>query len=262
MGILKNELRNGNFTSSEIYKLMALDRSGKDFGSIAKTYIAETNYERMLANCIDNETNSKEMSWGNLLEPRVFELLGLEYVYSSQETSQHPLIDYWAGSTDGVRAVKDRAVFDIKAPFTKKSFCQLCAPIVLGYTGIKAVDAIRNGFTHNGFTYPAHPKGDAYYYQLVSNACIHNTNHVELIVYMPYQSELLDIKQLADGNPSCYWMNFASEDEIPYLVDGGMFKNLNKISFEVPQADKDLLTANVLKAGRMLIPRKALQQAA
>ena len=70
---------------------------------------------------------------------------------------------------------------------------------------------------------------------------------------MPFESEIHEIKLLADGVPSAYWIAMAGDNEIPFIKDGGYYKNLNIIRFEVPQSDIDFLTERVLTAGKMLI---------
>jgi len=255
---MNNPLRNGNFTSSEIVKLTKLRTNKKDFGEAANTYIAETNFERYLDDSIDAETGSKPTSWGTFLEPRVFDLLGMDYTYSSAITDTHPTIPYWVGSKDGTRENIDtahRAVIDIKCPMTKKSFVQLVLPLYLGLTGMEVMYALRDGFNYNGFEYAKHTDGAKYYWQIVSNAIINGCNYGELIVYMPYESELLEILEMAKGNPSVRWMEYVADGEIPCIKDGGFFKNLNTIRFEIPQADKDFITEQVLKAGEMLIDK-------
>ncbi len=259
MSILKNYFRGGNFTSSNIYKLMVKNKAKTDFGDAALTYIYEKNLERKFGMHLNNETSSKELSWGLLLEDRIFSHIGLEYTKTSTETDMHPTIGFWSGSKDGCKEVEKRAVLDFKCPFTRKSFGGLTLPIYCCLSGIEAMRAIVEGFEHEGIEYPAHSSGKQYYWQLVSNAIINNTDYAELIVYMPYQSELIEIYEMAKDNPSCRWMNYATEDEIPYIPDNGFFKNINIISFEVPKEDKELLTANVLKAGKMLCSRPQLK---
>lgn len=264
MSILKNVLRHGNFTSSEAHQLTKMDRTGKKFGEAAMTYILEANIERYLDDAVDGEVESKPTSWGNLCEPRVHDLLPLDYTYTSNVTTQHPTIPFWVGSADGFKEninPEYRAVMDIKCPMTKKSFVQLVLPMYLGYTGIEIMLAIRNGFNHDGFEYPKHKDGNKYYWQIVSNAIINNCNYGELIVYMPYQSELLEIGNMAGDEPQYKWLKY-SPDAVPFLKDGKFFNNLNIIRFEIPQADKDTLTELILKAGEMLIKPKDLQQAA
>ncbi len=250
--INNSKYRVGNFTSSEIYKLMTLNKAKNGFGAPALTYIEETNLKRMLGRSLNTDMNSRPTSWGNLLEPRVFDLIGLEYTYSSQTTDMHPTIPYWAGSKDGTKEGEQRAVIDIKCPYTINSFCQLVMPLYEGLTSIEAMLAIRE----------SSDDGDKYYWQLVSNAILNGCDFAELIIYMPYQSELLAIMEMGKGNPDVKWMEWISEGEIPYILDGGKFKNLNVIRFEIPQADKDLLTENVLKAGEQLIERTEIKNVA
>lgn len=262
-------IRSGNLTSSGIVALTTKDRSGKNFGAPAMTYIAETNYERMLGRNIDNETGARATTWGTLVEGVVFELLPTDYTYSSQLTDVHPTIPYWVGSKDGTKECAERSVIDIKSPMTLKSFVQLVLPLYCGMGedvilpnglkarigGMEAMLAVRDGFNHNGFEYPKHKDGDKFFWQLVSNAIINNCDYAELVIFCPYKSQLTEIYELAKGNPAVNWLQYASDDEVPSLPDGGMFCNLNIIRFAISKSDKDFLTECVLKAGEMLIPR-------
>lgn len=257
--MINNIARIGNFTSSEIVALTTVDTSGKKFGKPALTYISETNMERRLGRSVDDEKVAKALTWGKLLEGRAFGQLGLEYILSSTETDTHPTIPYWSGSKDGLKLDVGRTVADIKCPLTLKSLCQLVDPLYYGLTGIAAMNAIRKGFVdQDGIAHEKHKDGEKFYYQLVSNAIINNCKYAELIVYMPYKSELEDIRlmaQLVDASQLSkhYWIAMAGEDELPYLLDDGYYKNINIIRFEVPEADKKLLTDCVLRAGEMLI---------
>lgn len=251
--ITLNKLRIGNITSSPI---VALTTNGKTKGSFGKPFyalVAECNMERRLGRSIESEENARNLSWGKLGEKYVGdnpELLGLEYSMNLSETTQHPKIPYWAGSDD---ATKVDTVCDIKCPRTMKSFCQLVDPYLEdGKVVYKAltIEAVRAN----------HKDGDKYYWQIVSNACIHNKQFGELIVFCPYQSELPALKELASNweNPEeqykFYWVaSAASDEEIPYLIDGGFYKNINVIRFEIPQADKDFLTERVIAAGKLLV---------
>lgn len=248
----ENRERIGCFTSSEISKLMSTGKQSEGFGVPAITYISEKRMERILGRSIDNEVNARPLTWGKVVEKQVFNLLGLDYTYSSTETDIHPEISYWSGSKDGTHEGKEKAVFDIKCPITLKSFCQLVMPLYCGLEGDEAMDAIRNGFEHDGIKYEKHKSGDDYYWQLVSNAVINGVDYAELIVYMPYQSEISAIKTLAEDNDNGSWIFFALDNELPYLHNDGYFKNLNVIRFKIPQSDKDLLTENVKKAGKLL----------
>jgi hypothetical protein len=246
--IHNNHIRNGNFNSSEIVALMSqptasLKKEGEIFGKAAYTFIEECNYERKLGRSISEESNARPLVWGKHLEGKVFDLLPMDYKLSSQETDVHPTINYWVGSKDGLKFGENKTVIDIKCPFTLKSFCQLVQPLYDGLTGIEAINKIRD----------THKDGEKYYWQLVSNAIINDCTHAELIVYMPYLSELDEIKSSAEGVPELYFLSMASINELPYLIDNGFYKNINIVNFEVPQEDKDLLTERVLKAGKFLL---------
>lgn len=246
--MIKNILRNGNFTSSEIVALTSTDKSGKAPGKPFYTYIDETNYERKLGRSITDEVNARPLTWGKLLEFRVFDLLGLEYVLTSNDTVQHPSIPYWAGSKDGIKYDAGKTVIDIKCPMTLKSFCQLVDPIYKGLSGMDAMNYIRKN----------HKDGEKFYWQLVSNSIIEDTQYAELIPYMPYQSELDEIMQMARAVEGAdmsrhYWIAMASDGDLPFILDEGYYKNLNVIRFEVPQDDKDFLTERVELAGKLLI---------
>lgn len=244
--INKSEKRYGNFTSSGIWALMAVAKNKVDFGEKALTYIKTKQKERRLGRSISGETNAKPTSWGSHLESRVFDLLGLEYTLTSTDTDIHPTIPYWSGSKDGTNEnIEGGCIIDIKCPFTLNSFCDLVDPIYEGLTGMDAMNEVRE----------RHTDGEKYYWQLVSNAIINNCKFGELIVYVPYASELLEIGESSKGNPAMRWLEY-SADEVPYLIDGGYYQNINKIRFEIPQADKDLLTEKVLKAGKLLIQNK------
>ena len=252
MSINNTEIRIGNFTSSGIADLLTLAKNGKDFGAPALSYIYDCNMERRFGLPISGETDAVPTEWGKALEPFVHEILPMSYEYTSQITTVHPTIDFWAGSADGFNNNGERAIVDIKCPFTRASFHGLVMPLVCGLSGIDAVNAIRFGFDdEHGNKFNKHKQGEQYYQQLVSNAIINNCAYAELIVYMPYRSDLLTIMPIITEIPKLRYVG----DRVPFIEDVGMFKNLNIIRFKVPQSDKDLLTETVERAGKMLIPR-------
>lgn len=242
MSILNNALRLGCFTSSEIVALTKINKDGS-FKTTALTYINKKNQERRLGRSLEKEVTAKPTSWGLALEPILFNLLGLEYAHQSQETVRHPHFDFLAGSVDGIKHDEGKTVLDYKCPWTLESFCTLVEPIVLGLEGIEAINWLRKN----------HDKGEDYYWQLVNNSIIHNTKYAELIVFVPYQSQLAEIKQSVDGDGKYYFINMALENELPYLPDGGYYKNISIIRFKVPAEDKNFLIQQVIKAGQLLI---------
>lgn len=262
--MINNKLRIGNFTSSEIVALMSLGKrpmtaeelaarpkSGKGskttlvedvtvMGAAALTYIKDKKRERKLGRCLDTESNARPLTWGKLLEKRAFDLLGLEYKLTSTETDVHPEIPYWSGSKDGLRFGEKKAVIDFKAPITLRSFCD--------YVECADMAEIRAN----------HSDGESHYWQLVSNACINGCDHAELIIYMPYYSEIQAIRDLAQQQSSedvykYYWIGSSHDDDVPFIPDGcEAYKNLYVFPFEIPREDKELLKKRVIEAGKLL----------
>lgn len=251
--ILENESRNGNFTSSEIVALTTSNRKGDDFGEPALTYITEKRFERILGCSLGTETDARATSWGKALEGYVFDcVLSMDYTITSTETDKHPTITCWSGSKDGTNEKGERAVIDIKCPFTKKSYMSLIIGSFLGLFGIEAMNAIRFGFTHNGVAYPKHKDGEKYYWQLVSNAILNNCKFAELLPFMPRQSDLLLIRNHLVGNPLGKFLEYMNDAAIPCLPNDSPVKSLYVIRFEVPQADIDFLTKRALKGEKLL----------
>ncbi len=151
----------------------------------------------------------------------------------------HPIIPFWSGSPDTKK--EKGTVCDVKCPETLKSFCIL--------SECQTIEDVRKN----------HDKGEEYYWQLVSNAVLTNSDKAELIVYMPYQKELNEVRELCYSIPpdqayKYYWIVNGNDEELPYLPDECYYKNMHVIRFDVPQADKDLLEKRVLLAGQLLEP--------
>lgn len=237
-------MRAGRFTSSEIGALMANGKKEGSFGALALTYISETNMERRLGRSLDNEINAKGTTWGNLLEGHVFEMIGLEYSTISKQTVVHPDLDFWSGTPDSICYGQENTVVDVKCPLTLKSFCTFVDAWERG-----GINAIRE----------EHKDGEKFYWQLVSNACLTGCNWGELIVYAPYKSELDQIRKLSEFNEgNARWIFYALDNDLPWLPDGGYYKNLNKFRFPIPEADKIALHNRVVEAGKMLVTPKTL----
>lgn len=245
MSIVKNVARIGNFTSSKIVALISNGTAKGTFGKPFYTYIKETNMERLLNRSLSNDSNAQALKWGKLCEKRVFDILPLEYRLCSDETIEHKKIKCWAGSPDCTILIE--IVGDVKCPLTLKSFCLLVEPLRLGLVGMDAINWIREN----------HPDGEKYYWQLISNACIIGAKTCQLIVYVPYLSELEAIRQLARDQPGnkLYSIINSEDTELPYLLDGGVYKNLNIIEFPVTEFDKNLLTNRVLEGEKLLVKR-------
>jgi len=270
--------RNGNFTSSEIVALLSttsrpmtddelkahlieFPKSKKKNieawpGKAAVTYINQCNMERRLGRSLDGELDAKPTNWGKFIEPLLFQLLDGDYTYNSSDTLTHPEFEFWKGTPDGFKITENKTVVDAKCPFTLESFCKLVGPLYNGFEGMYAMNALMKGYTDKtGLFQAAHADAEKYYWQIVSNACIDDCTHGELIVYCPYESELSVIQSMAvqSGNPSAYFIANGSTKSLPYLKDDGFYRNINIISFQIDQNDKDYLTETVKKAAKYLI---------
>mgnify|MGYP001572601631 CR=1 FL=1 len=249
MSIVNNLDRVGNFTSSTIVALTTLNRDKSWPGEKAQTYISEKMMERRLGRSLSVDVDARATVWGKFLEPVVFEMLP-EYTPLGQTTFTHTKYPKWKGSPDGL---KPETIGEAKCPVTPKSFCQLCQPIYDGMTGMEAMNAVRNGWKDkNGIFTKPNPDAEKFYWQIVSNACIHDCKYGELIVFMPYNSQLADLRLRADGEPDYYRIWASTDEELPFLPDGGYYSNLNTIRFEIPDEDKAILENYVIKASKML----------
>lgn len=229
MSITENKARIGSFTSSEIWKLTKSGRGIHGFGAAALTYIEEKQIELRLGRSISIEAHSQAMAWGKFMEMWVFALMGMEYEITSYDTDVHPTIKHWAGSKDLIQ--RDVKISDIKCYYPKK-FVQYTDALLT-----KDPFVIRQNF-------------ESEYWQLVSNAIINQVDHAEAITFMPYEKDLVEIREMAsDFQGDDQWKyRFIYENNksaLPYLPNGCKYKDLNKFCFEVPQEDKDFLTERV-----------------
>lgn len=243
--------RIGRFTSSEVYLLFSEPTAGKKkegeiFGAPAKNYIEETNFERLLGRSISEDINSRPTSWGNLLELKASKdanVLGLDYELTSKVTICHPTIDCYAGSPDGIiHSEQGNVVFDVKSPYTLKSFCQLYQ--------CKTIQELRDNYKY----------GEQYFWQLVGNSILTDCSIAELLVYCPFKSELQSIRDMAhsakeeEGQRNFFWVDSAMDDDLPYIPDGNPnYDHIHKIRFEVTDEIKTQLTNRVLEAQKLLI---------
>lgn len=251
--MIHNKNRIGNFTSSNISALMSDGKKTGDYGKPFYTYIQEKNMERRLGRALNDITSARPLIWGKFLEARAFDMLGMEYRLVSQDTIQHSEYDFWGGSPDGLKILPEKTVIDIKCPMTLKSFCKFVDCITLN------PDGTMNGTLTINKIRVMHDDGEKYYWQLVSNAILSGCNFAELIIYLPYKSELQSIRDYCEETDlapnKVAWIAFAEDDDLPYLLDGGFYKNIYTFNFEVPENDKRLLTERVITAGKHLVPR-------
>lgn len=228
--------RVANFSSSSIWMLTTNGKAKDSIGKPFYTYIEEKRREQRLGRSIKNEINGQEVWWGRLNEKRAYELLiktNLEYDLEAKNRFVHTEIEQWTGMPDTLRS---EVVGDIKCPFSLNSFCDA----VDSFGDVEAFKAAKK----------------EWYWQLVSNSILCDKPRAEIIVYVPYLSELAEIKEdcgMFDGNQNkVARFSFAEDDDLPYLIEGKHYKNIEIFEFEIPQLDKDFLTERVKLAVELL----------
>lgn len=239
--MIENKLRIGNFTSSNIFKLCASLKDGTP-STAYYTYIKKKMFERKLKRSSEMGAYSQSMAWGKFLEKRVNDNLDMSYRMMHKTTSQHPKYDYWTGSVDFL--VPGKKVAELKC-FEPDNFASYVSALLTG--DLEYIKA-------------EHPKE---YWQMVSNACIHKVPKMEAIVYMPYESEMEEIRLLADDPDYLndigmmpWEVRFITEklnSHLAVLPNDSDFKNLNIFEFDVPVDDMVFLTKRVISAGKLLI---------
>lgn len=235
--MLENEERIGNFTSSQIHKLMKVKKDGS-FAQGALTYIEEKKIERRMGRALQVEAHAKAMAWGQFIETHVHGILGMEYLYVCKGTATHPTIKGWSGSTDFI--VPDTSIADLKG-FEPKHFATYTDAILTKDTEVLKRD---------------HPEE---YWQLVSSAIINKVDYAEAITFMPYRKDLEMLREKArnyDCPESELWkyrfIAEGSDMSLAHLPNKGYYKDLNKFMFEVPKVDIISLTAQVMKGIKLL----------
>ena len=231
---MEQNSRVGSFSNSEIWRLIPGKR-----GEMLKTgysYIEEKRFERKLGRALSSEQNSKSTGWGTFVEKRAFDLLPLHYKLRSIDRLVHPDIPYWTAAID---IIGEDFAGDVKCPYTLLSFCQ-------------QVEAMEKGIETYKELKPE------YYWQCVAHSILAAKKFAEIIIYVPYQTELDEIREMANNVDGAQqnkvaFINWAEDDQLPYLIEGGYYKNLNILRWEVSQEDKKLLTSRVIEAGKLLI---------
>ncbi len=235
--------RHGNFSSSNIWKLMSngkgADKNGNDkngnplVGAPFKTYVQETRFEMRLGRALSTDVSSRPALWGTLVEAYVNDAhVGLEYELASTERLEHQFIAHWTGAPD---LISDDCVGDIKCP-QLKNFCELSEICLAGDVfELKA-------------SYPE------YFWQLVSNAILTDVDYAELIVFCPYQDELAAIRELAvEAGDKFKFIFYAKDDELAYLPRDSFYKNVARLRFNVSGNVKEELSDRVELAVEKLL---------
>lgn len=240
---MNNKFRQAHFTSSQIHKLCKVNKD-LSFQKPALTYIDEKKIELRMQSCLSSGAYSRDMAWGNIMEIICYETLDFEdgYRIYSKETKLHNKYGkFWSGSVDLI--VPGVKVSEVKC-YQRKKFAQY-----VDCLNKKNAELLKKEFAQE-------------YWQIVSNAVIHNLPKGEAICYMPYKSELEKIREiiettnLLEANDLDPWkFRFIIEEPIEnlaYLPDDGYYKNMNRFEFEIPLKDKMFLTKQVIAASKLL----------
>ena len=234
---MNDELRHGRFTSSEIYKLTKKGRSKDDlFGEPAKKYIRSRLFERKLKRSLNSSSSARPLQWGKCVEQICFDMLPTEYTLNSQDTIIHTEYPFIAGTPDVLKQRPKKTVGDIKCPETLESFCTLIEAYNKGGFG-KIIDT--------------HSDGEKFYWQLVNNAILTDSECAELIVFAPSEEHRADVIESANLL-GFNWISYASNSELPFLPADSEYKSLNILSVDIPQSDKDRLIDLAIKAEAMI----------
>ena len=209
----------------------SIENVGKPF----LTYVEEKQMEIDLGRSLQSENNARSTAWGTLLEEQCFNKMGLEYSLVSKVRYYHKeFCKRWSGMPD---LLTDELIGDIKCPWTLKSFCKLVKII----NSDNPAEALKEN-------------NPEYYWQLVSNAILCDRNKAMLVVYCPYLEDLPEVKELASGelDSRFAFINWATDEELPYLIKGKKYEDLNAVEFDIPEEDKEILTSRVKMAIELL----------
>lgn len=235
-----SKLRDGNFTSSNAFRLCASLKSGEPSEAFF-TYVKEKMFERKLGRSLEMGSHSNSMVWGSFLEKRVFDNLPNNYEMVHKETFVHPEYSFLVGTPDFI--VKNEKDVELKC-FEPKNFASYVSALLT-----EDLEYIKK----------EHPKE---YWQIVQNSLILDVKKGEAIVYMPYESEMEEIRELA--NDETYYgdlgllpwqVRFIQEktnSDLAVLPDDSKFKNLNIFEFDVPESDKDFLINRAIRANNLI----------
>jgi hypothetical protein len=278
---MDRELRVEKITSSDIVSLVSMGKNEKlgwdNIGAPFLTYVNHLRMERFFNEPLDDEDTAFNLEWGKRCEQRAYTLInadldGLESQDDQAEkTKVHALIDKWCGTPDYFRTTDSPKVGDIKSPVSKTKLYDLIHPLYkIGEDGIKVkckvsgnevIALLRNGDKNLGIA-PS-KEAEKYYWQIVSNACI-----LESIYDVPFMGELAVFCPHEDTvNKIIEWNNllFNAGDitqgqyyvidrkfTLPHVKDDSNIDEINIITFDIPQENKDFLTYRVKKALEMV----------
>lgn len=231
-----SDIRNGSITSSKASKVAD---GIKDFTQAGLTYLNTKRAERALKRSVDTEFYSQAIYWGKCMEYFCSQEhdLGFDYQGVFNETKEHPIVKGWVGSADLVGAKK---VGEIKCYYPLNFF--LLASDLLK----KDLELIKKNHKEE-------------FWQVVSNAIIHEVEICEIVAYMPNFDVLVKIREILEHTDfieeilqdEIWKYRFIFEkpiEELPHIPKESDFPSLVKFEFTPSEEDKIFLTNRVTKA--------------
>lgn len=207
MSITQTKSRIGNYTSSQIYRLMGSKR-------VKETYKEEKELERKIKMAIKEDVGSRSSNWGTIMEYYVNEnYLPIGWNAWTSGTIESKEFENWSGTPD---IYSEDAIGDIKC-YGRKKFAQMASVIALN-----DLEIFKKQFPDT-------------YWQLTSNAALADKNKCMVLIYLPYEKELDDIANwVANYEIDHPWKyRFISESEsweLPCQSNDSDFDNV--ITFE------------------------------
>jgi hypothetical protein len=218
-----DKVRIGIPTSSQMWKLFTVGTDKISFGKPALTYLKEKKREKLLGIEMSIGASNHATSWGSAIEGYLYDThIEAEYSLESNKTTVHES-GLFAGTKD---LLKPNCVGEIKCPHTRTAFCDLVEIIDMA-----DIDNFRK-------------ECPEYYFQCVTNSVLEKTDYAELIVFMPYESEIPAIVEYIDLiddfqlQKDIQWVLHEDIKRIPHIPDGCEYKNVNRFKFLVPKEDK------------------------
>ena len=235
MSITETSSRIAHYTSSQIYRLLGS-------AAVQKTYIEEKKYESQLGVSCNEDAGSRASNWGTMMQYYVAEKYLPKGFKWHDKTEVHPTIKLWSGTAD---IISDDAAGDVKC-FYRKKFAQVANCIV-------ECEEIRklSHFDRPEIDYaPLKKNHPEIYWQITSNAAILNKSKGLLIIFLPYESELEDVKAFAYNSelPDEWKYRFIYESHksaLPYQSDDSVFSNVIYFEWDIDSEDVKLIESKI-----------------
>ena len=234
--------RHKRFTSSKTHEMASFARNKVDPGAPFATRVEEVFLARIADRTLEVNPYSRSMAWGEWCERFAFEQLGMEWKLESRIQYTHEKFpEWWSGRPDVIKVTKGvRTVADIKCPEIK-NFALWSEFFLNDWEHDVKVEYMKG-----------HKDLKKYYWQLVSNAILTDSEFCQLIIYLPTPLQLQEIQDAANDideetllpNRRIWDYKFiadSSPNRLPFLPSTSKLKPLCSLVFKPPQSDREFL---------------------